>query len=223
MKDRTIAIIDDDDAMLVLLETLVKRAGFKPIAFRQPARALAYFDHPDDHVVMIIADMTMPAMDGIALLKEAKKRASVQAVPFLFLSALSDTAVLVNAFEQGAVDYFIKPIKNELFIAKIKSMTEAFENSARHAVTLASGQLAERSIEDLLVMCDDEALNGFLRVRHNEGQEGIIHFVKGMPERIEIYDTTRQLISREAEAFETIRGWTNGQFEVRRGQIEEET
>lgn len=222
MKDRTIAIIDDDDSMLVLLEKLVERAGFRSVNFRQPSKALAYFDEPGHTPpAMIIADMTMPAMDGISLLKEVKKRPATKAVPFLFLSALNDTAVLVNAFEQGAVDYFIKPIKTELFIAKIRSMTDAFETSARQAATLATGQLGDQSFDEILELCDRESLNGFVRIAHEDGQEGLIRFIKGMPERIEIYDTRRILVSCDADAFEAMRAWTSGQFEVRRGSADE--
>jgi DNA-binding response OmpR family regulator len=217
MSKRSIVLVDDDPATKVVVEELVQRAGFDIVSIDSTQKALAYFDRPTETIAMVIADMTMPPSDGIAFLKEVKKRPAVRTVPFLFLSALNDTQVLISAFQQGAVDYFIKPIKGELFIAKIRSMVDAFEQSVRGARTLLSGQLRDTPVEEILVWCDRESLNGFVRIERDSGEVGWIGFVKGLPELIEIRDSEQHMQHTDTEAFERIREWTDGRFEVRRG------
>ncbi|HNH30192.1 MAG TPA: response regulator [bacterium] len=220
MKLKKILIVDNDPASLVNLSAMVEKAGFTPVGFQKPTLAMEFIEKPDNHDIrMIIAEMNIPGSDGFTFLKAIQKKPQLKLMPFLFLSELQDTAVLVNAYEQGAVDYFIKPIRKEsLFIAKIKSMVDAFERTLQSANTLLSGQLSDKPLVELLAVCENESLNGFLRIKHADGI-GVITFVKGLPEKMAIVDAQQKIIKSESEAFEAMSDWSEGEFLIRRGNL----
>jgi CheY-like chemotaxis protein len=218
MPRRTILILDDDPSTLVLVTELVERAGFSAVGFRKSAQAMEYLSRSDIRAIcMIIADLTQGNMDGFNFLKEVKKKGQAKDLPFLFLSAMHDTTMLINAFEHGAVDYFNKPIKKELFIAKIRSMAGAFESHFQNAHTLMSGNLSEKPLEEIVGFCEHESLNGFLKINHPKNLTGFITFVKGMPDTIEIKNSSAVVTHADADALEQMQTWTEGEFMVRRG------
>jgi CheY-like chemotaxis protein len=221
MAPAKILIVDDDPTTLVLVSGLVERAGFTPVGFRKSAQAMEYLSRTDGAGIrIIIADLTQGNMDGFNFLKEVKKKGQANEIPFLFLSAMHDTTMLINAYEHGAVDYFNKPIKKELFIAKIRAMAGAFEAQVQKAHTLISGRLSEKPLDEILGLCEHESLNGFLKITHPKNLSGLITFVKGMPEKIEITNSSAVVTHADAEALEQMQMWTEGEFVVRRGVIE---
>jgi CheY-like chemotaxis protein len=218
MSHKSILIVDDDPSTLVIVTELVEKAGFQAVGFRKSAQALAYLEkYGEQNIRMIISDLTQGNTDGFNFLKDLKKKPQAKDLPFLFLSAQHDTTMLINAFEHGAVDYFNKPIKKELFIAKIRSMADAFEAQLQKAHTVLSGRLSEKPLDEILAYCEHESLNGFLKIDHPKDLTGFITLVKGMPEEIEIKNSSGSATHADAEALEQMQMWTEGEFIVRRG------
>ncbi|MCB0833901.1 MAG: response regulator [Bacteroidetes bacterium] len=223
MTARTVLIIDDDERVRQQVAALVRKAGFEPMLFEKPQRALDYLDDlTDGSVVMVIAEMTMPEMDGVVFLKETKKRQHLKNPPFLFLSGLNDTIMLITAYQEGAVDYFFKPIQKEkLFVAKIKSMVASYDATIHSANIVVAGRLSQTSLEDILNVCHQEALSGFLKISSSTNEEGIITFSKGLPESIQIMDKNRSVVVSDSEAFDRMHNWQDGEFVVFRGRLTE--
>lgn len=219
MRPKKILVVDNDPAALVFVTGLVEKAGYVPVGFQKPGLAMDYLDKPESgDVRMIIADMVMQGTDGFAFLKDIKKKERIRLMPFLFLSELNDTSVLINAYEHGAVDYFIKPIRKEgVFVAKIRSMAEAYDKTLLSANTLLAGHLEERPLIEILAFCEQESLNGFLKIVHPDGLTGVISFVKGLPEKEAIVGVDQKIVCADADAFEKMNDWTKGEFIVRRG------
>jgi DNA-binding response OmpR family regulator len=69
--------------------------------------------------LLIISDLSMPRMDGFALLEHVRQDSSYEATPFIFLTAHSDVSDIKRAFELGATDYLIKPFEIEELIAMV--------------------------------------------------------------------------------------------------------
>lgn len=113
----SILIVDDTVANLQLLARMLKDCGLKPRPVPNGKLALqaAQNDPPD----LILLDITMPEMDGYEVARRMKANPFTRHIPILFISALSETAEKVKAFQVGGVDYITKPFQFEEVKARI--------------------------------------------------------------------------------------------------------
>lgn len=74
------------------------------------------------HVDILLTDLQLPGVGGLALLRELKARnRSAQA---LMMTATSTSTSLLEALEIGAVDYLLKPIDQELLVRLVRQADE---------------------------------------------------------------------------------------------------
>jgi DNA-binding response OmpR family regulator len=116
----TILLIDDEPSLLVLLHAALRRAGFNVYVANSGAegerQALAYL--PD----IIVSDVMMPPPDGFELRQRLAENPATQGIPFIFLTARTDSAERRRALEDGAGDYITKPFDREELIARVKAV-----------------------------------------------------------------------------------------------------
>ncbi|WP_375444540.1 sigma-54-dependent transcriptional regulator [uncultured Fibrella sp.] len=118
-KQRTILIVDDmPNNISVLYETLT-RFRYKVLVARDGKSAIeqAQLAQPD----LILLDIMMPGMDGFETCRRLKQAETTQAIPVLFMTALSETIDKVNGFNMGAVDYITKPFQLQEVLARINT------------------------------------------------------------------------------------------------------
>jgi DNA-binding NtrC family response regulator len=104
-------VVDDDAAMRTVLVALLKQEGFSCEHVASGSEALRSLERRPFDVVL--TDLRMPDMDGLALLKAiGQKWASV---PVILLTAHGSVPDAVEAMKAGAVDFMLKPfVKEEL-------------------------------------------------------------------------------------------------------------
>lgn len=73
----------------------------------------------NDPIGFIISDWNMPDMLGIEFLKKCRQEKQFKDLPFLMLTAESDTEKVFEAKSEGATDYLLKPIVPEILKSKI--------------------------------------------------------------------------------------------------------
>ncbi len=115
----TILIVDDTPANLSVLVECLSEAGFNLMVAEDGEDALAQTERTQPDIILL--DVMMPGLDGFETCRRLKARATTRHVPVLFMTALTDTAEKVKAFEVGAVDYVTKPIQHEEAIARINT------------------------------------------------------------------------------------------------------
>jgi DNA-binding NtrC family response regulator len=101
-------VVDDEPAIRELLNVIVSTAGYEVETFAGGAEVLACADPPPGAVLL---DLMMPEVDGVAVLKELKRRHP--ALPVLILTAVNDVSRAVEVTKLGAYDYLVKPIDQE--------------------------------------------------------------------------------------------------------------
>jgi len=103
----SILVIDDEEIMREILETLLTREGYE---VRLAASAAEGLEHarsvPFDAAIV---DMMMPGMDGISALDELKK--IDDDLPVLMITAFASVENAIAAMKRGAYDYITKPFK----------------------------------------------------------------------------------------------------------------
>ncbi|MCX6537598.1 MAG: sigma-54 dependent transcriptional regulator [Acidobacteria bacterium] len=116
----TILVIDDEEIMREILETLLRREGYEVRLASSGAEGLDLVRSvPVDAAVV---DVMMPRMDGLTVLDEIKKIDEDIAVIMITAFASVDTAVA--AMKRGAFDYVTKPFKNDEVLAVLQNAVE---------------------------------------------------------------------------------------------------
>jgi len=117
-----VLVIDDEQAILDLLEMILKREQFQVAVANNGRTALALFDSfkPD----IVILDLMLPDISGHDLCKEITKR---RKTPIVMLTAKDDIVDKVLGLELGADDYITKPFDTRELIARVKAVLRRVE------------------------------------------------------------------------------------------------
>ncbi len=118
-----ILIVDDEESMRDFLSIMLHREGYQVDTSIDGLQAVTHLrDHSYD---LVISDIKMPRMNGLALLAHIKERTPETVV--LMVTAFSSTDEAVEAMKQGAYDYITKPFKNEEIRLIVKNALERRE------------------------------------------------------------------------------------------------
>ena len=114
-----VLVVDDQAANLRVVSALLARQGYEVSVAGDGEAALEIAEEqvPD----LMLLDMMMPGMDGFGVMEEIRLRALLPRVPVVFLTAAQDRALLLRAFEAGAVDYVVKPFIPEELLARVNA------------------------------------------------------------------------------------------------------
>ncbi len=114
-------LVDDDEEMTQAISLMLSLLKFKTRTFsgsRQVAKALLEIGCPD----LILLDVNMPEVTGLALLEFIRHRPELQKIPILMLSAESTDADIDRAMSIGANGYLVKPVSFEELEKAIKQV-----------------------------------------------------------------------------------------------------
>ena len=122
MKAPVVMVVDDQEANVRTVGSLLTRAGFDVVPCFSGIEALDRIavDAPD----LILLDMRMPHMDGFQVLESLRADDATRALPVIFLTADHERESLVRAFSSGAVDYVTKPFVPEELMARVRTHAE---------------------------------------------------------------------------------------------------
>lgn len=132
----TVFVIDDDPNILEALRWLLESIELNVQCFESSIRFLENY-HPNSYGC-IVADVRMPIMGGIQLLKELNSRKN--RLPVIILTAYADIPMAVNAMKVGAVDFISKPFNNQHLIEQIQ---KSIANNLNHALCAPSENYAK--------------------------------------------------------------------------------
>src|SRR5215831_772646 len=121
----TVAVVDDDQDILELVETMLEMEGHQVITFDSGLRALEALraKSPD----LVILDIKMPEMDGMELLRQLRARSQV---PVIFLTGKSDEVDELLALRHGADDFIRKPFSQRVLVERVRTVLRRFRSSA---------------------------------------------------------------------------------------------
>lgn len=105
MTETHVILVDDDEDLRPALEQALELAGFDVLALTDAATALSKVSRSFNGVV--VSDIRMPGMDGMALLKALL--AIDPALPVVMITGHGDVALAVEAMREGAYDFIEKP------------------------------------------------------------------------------------------------------------------
>jgi two-component system response regulator MprA len=114
-----VLVVDDDRSLRRMLERTLHAEGFEVAMAADGADALVACERiPPD---VIVLDVAMPALDGLAVCR--RLRGKGLATPILMLTARDAVVDRVAGLEAGADDYLVKPFALEELIARLRALT----------------------------------------------------------------------------------------------------
>jgi putative two-component system response regulator len=142
-----ILIVDDTLANLQLLMSLLKEEGYKVRPASSGAMALQAVTKklPD----LILLDIKMPDMDGYEVCEKLQADSYTKEIPIIFISALSDVADKVKAFNVGGVDYINKPFQFEEVKARVSThlKLKAYQNDMAKEIAIGIEKISHLNQE----------------------------------------------------------------------------
>src|SRR5262245_16844335 len=128
-RNGTVLIIDDEEIMREILETLLVREGYDVKVASTGAEGIEISrSMPLDAAIV---DVMMPGMDGIATLDELKK--VDDDLPILMITAFASVENAIAAMKRGAFDYITKPFKNDEVLVVLRNAVERRRLMAENA------------------------------------------------------------------------------------------
>ena len=112
-------VVEEDGAMLALLESMLKAAGHDVLVARNGAEALRVAEQQNPQLV--ITGWTMPEMDGVTLCRKLREDPERCAVYVIILTMQESMDRLVEAFEAGADDCLVRPFAQKVFFARLRA------------------------------------------------------------------------------------------------------
>lgn len=182
----SVLVVDDDEAILLLVEAALRSVGYEVVTAHNGAEAL---EHVADVVPdLVISDVLMPDGDGLTFVRRLRELPRGDSVPFIFLSARATTDDVVAGMQLGADDYLRKPFDVAELVARARAKIDR-PTIPRHlaATDPRSGFLAPRAFFQEL---EREALRAA-----RTGRDGMV----GAVSIVELATLRRRLGSRAVD------------------------
>jgi putative two-component system response regulator len=115
---KTIFVVDDSDTNLSMAEAALEEQ-YRVMTIPSAVKMFSLLEKitPD----LVLLDIEMPEMNGFEALHRLKTNSSWSNIPVIFLTGRTDTAVEVQGFEIGAVDFVTKPFSAPVLLNRIKT------------------------------------------------------------------------------------------------------
>lgn len=137
-----VLVVDDEEPILELLKYNLEKQGYdvRTAIDGQVAVDIARKFHPD----LVLLDIMMPKMDGVEACRQIRAMPELQNTFIVFLTARAEEYSEIAAFDVGADDYILKPIKPRALMSRIGAF---FRRDSKKKNTSAQIKIGELVID----------------------------------------------------------------------------
>jgi two-component system, chemotaxis family, chemotaxis protein CheY len=114
----TILIVDDSPTVRRMLEFTLRKQGYKVLAAMNGQEALSRL--AETAVDLVITDVSMPVLDGIALLQQIRTDSRWQTLPVVMLTVSGQVQDRLEAQQHGADGFLTKPASSSELIETVQ-------------------------------------------------------------------------------------------------------
>ncbi|MEB3358901.1 MAG: response regulator transcription factor [Synechococcales bacterium] len=118
----TVLVADDDLGVRVALSDYLELLGYIVVSARDGKEALAMVSQCQPH--LIVADISMPLMDGYTLIQQVRRQPAFRLVPVIFLTERTATEDRVRGYQSGCDVYLPKPFELNELGAVVRNLLE---------------------------------------------------------------------------------------------------
>ncbi len=120
MNAKTVLVVDDEEAILELVELHLRKEGLGVYTAGSGEEALQVLR--THQVDLVILDLMLPGINGLEVCRRMKASEASARIPVLMLSARSDETDIVVGLELGADDYVTKPFVPKVLVARVRAL-----------------------------------------------------------------------------------------------------
>ena len=153
MSKINVAIVDDNERMVALLENILNTDEDIQVVGKSNdgISALSMIQENEPDVVLL--DLIMPKLDGLEVMQKVNQESALKKKPsFIVISAIGQENITEDAFSLGASYFIMKPFDNEVILNKVHQVrrTKTYKNvhNSFHMVSEAAGEYAPRNLEN---------------------------------------------------------------------------
>lgn len=172
--NRTVHIVDDDEAVRQSLAFLLGSAGLAVRLYDSAAAFLAGFS--EVRTGCLITDIRMPGMTGLELLNALNARGC--GLPTIVITGHGDVPLAVEAMKAGAVDFIEKPFDQETLLGAVHAALDRGGLGVSGEESIVAARLASLSARERQVL---EGLIG------GHSNKTIAHNLSISPRTVEVY------------------------------------
>ena len=137
-EDPIIFVVDDDEAVRLSTEMLIRSMGLRVETFDSATEFLEDFDPQQPGCVIL--DIRMPGMSGLELQDHLNEMKA--SIPIIFVTGHGDVPMAVTAMKAGAVDFIQKPFRDQELIDRVHAALD--EDREQRQEAAAQGEINER-------------------------------------------------------------------------------
>jgi DNA-binding NtrC family response regulator len=115
MSKGRVLLVDDEISVRTILKQILERSEFEADTASDGVEALEKLKNSSFDIV--VSDINMPNMDGVALLKKVKE--TYPTMPVVFITAFGKDKIIIEAMKVGLADFIEKPFKMDTVITTI--------------------------------------------------------------------------------------------------------
>jgi len=116
-----ILVVDDEESIREIVSSMLSAAGYQTCPAGSGAAALRLLDS-GEQFDLLLTDLMMAQMDGLALLERVKER--YPEMPVIMVTAVHDISVALGSIRNGAYDYLLKPFEREQLLNTVRRALE---------------------------------------------------------------------------------------------------
>ncbi|MEO1268481.1 MAG: response regulator, partial [Myxococcota bacterium] len=147
-----ILVVDDEAGVRFALGEVLEEAGYDVCAVASAAEAQHVLTERAAAVEVVLTDLVMEGMDGMALLTWCREQ--VPTHPVILMTARGSERIAVQALKSGAYDYLSKPFDVDAVVATVSRAVEA------HALRRNKRTLAVERAVGHAVIADSDPFHG---------------------------------------------------------------
>lgn len=153
MSKINVAIVDDNERMVALLENILSEDEEINIVGTGGDGAAAIDLIQEKQPDVVLLDLIMPKLDGLEVMQKVNKELEIKKKPdFIVISAIGQENITEDAFELGASYYIMKPFDNDVVLNKVHQTRRAKRYTNVHSkysmIGETAGEYYPRSLEN---------------------------------------------------------------------------
>ncbi len=150
-ENTTVHVVDDDEEIRAAVALLLGADGYRVQEHADGVSFLAEFK--PDGCSVVLMDVRMPGMDGLAVQAELQQRE--WRLPLVFISGHGDIPMAIEAVNRGALDFLQKPFTDSILLKAVRLAIDSLPKSVElSSVDEALQSLTDREKEVMHAVCD---------------------------------------------------------------------